>query len=94
MPMNMTLMTMTPTMVLGKNADDNDDDEDDNRDEDAKGGGGGVDVAAAYGQDCREGWTYDPNLGSCYAIPTGAQGNWAEAMVTAIVFSQRYSTPR
>ena len=36
MSMKITLMTMTPTMVLGKNLDD-DDDEDDNRDEDAKG---------------------------------------------------------
>ncbi|KAK7092449.1 perlucin-like [Littorina saxatilis] len=35
---------------------------------------------AANGQQCRDGWTYDAVRGSCYAIPTGAEGNWAEAM--------------
>jgi len=33
-----------------------------------------------WAQQCRDGWTYDGARGSCYAIPTGAEGNWAEAM--------------
>ncbi|XP_076437218.1 salivary C-type lectin 2-like [Babylonia areolata] len=38
-----------------------------------------VAVTVVYGQ-CRDGWTFDSWRGSCYAIPTGAEGNWAEAM--------------
>nr|KAG5693339.1 hypothetical protein BaRGS_017632 [Batillaria attramentaria] len=41
----------------------------------------------AYGQQCRPGWHYDSNRGSCYAIPTGAEGSWAEAMAYCAAMS-------
>lgn len=43
-------------------------------------------VTGAWGQ-CRDGWTYDATRGSCYAIPTGAEGNWAEAMAYCAAMS-------
>jgi len=45
-------------------------------------------VAAVSAQSaCREGWSYDSDRGSCYAIPTGAEGNWAEAMAYCAAMS-------
>jgi len=37
-------------------------------------------AASAQHNPCRDGWVHDRHRGSCYAIPTGAEGNWAEAM--------------
>ncbi|XP_025083877.1 perlucin-like [Pomacea canaliculata] len=37
-------------------------------------------ASAVSGLSCRTGWHFDADTGSCYAIPTGAEGSWAEAM--------------